>query len=244
MKSIPSFITVRTASKRLPEKCLLPFGDCNVLEHIIHRSRFYGLLPIICTTFEQSDDIIEFIAKKENVKCFRGSAVNKLKRWLDCCDHFQIEHFHTVDADDPFFDGELMKDSMRLLEEGFDVVSPTVSSSAGAASVGYSLSSDIVRKAVELIEENTDTEMMWYYLDKIPGIKKTTLPESKNTICKVRLTLDYEEDYWLLQTVRRIVGSLTSRQEVDELFIRNPDLYQINWFRNEEWEQGQLDKKI
>ena len=244
MISIPSFITVRTTSKRLPKKCLLPFGDCNVLEHIIRRSKFYGLLPIICTTFEPSDDIIETIAKKENVKCFRGSPVNKLKRWLDCCDHFQIKRFHTVDADDPFFDGELMKDSMRLLAEGFDVVSPTVSSSAGSASVGYSLSSDIVRKAVKLTEENTDTEMMWFYLDKIPGIKKTTLPESKNNSFKVRLTLDYEEDYWLLRSVQRIVGHLARREEVNALFKRNPELYQINWFRNEEWEQGQLAKKI
>ena len=137
-----------------------------------------------------------------------------------------------------------MKDSMRLLAEGFDVVSPTVSSSAGAASVGYSLSSDIVRKAVKLTEENTDTEMMWFYLDKIPGIKKTTLPESKNNSFKVRLTLDYEEDYWLLRSVQRIVGHLARREVVNNLFKRNPELYQINWFRNEEWEQGQLEKKI
>ena len=42
-----------------------------------------------------------------------------------------------------------------------------------------SLSSEIIRKAVKLTEETTDTEMMWFYLDKIPGIKKTTLPEGK-----------------------------------------------------------------
>tara|TARA_B100000315_G_scaffold235821_1_gene251054 strand:- start:764 stop:1495 length:732 start_codon:yes stop_codon:yes gene_type:complete len=242
--TIPSFITVRTASTRLPNKCLLPFGDDNVLEHIIRRSKFYGLQPIVCTTLDSSDDIIEDIAKKENVRFFRGSTVNKLKRWLDCCDHFQVERFHTVDADDPFFDGEDMKRSFALLNEGYDMVSPTVSSGAGGASVGYSLTRKIIAKACELIDEGEDTEMIWYYMDKVEGLKKIVLPDVDLNSLKVRLTLDYEEDYWLLQTVRRIVGNLASRKEVDELFKRNPDLYQVNWFRNGEWEQGQLVKKI
>ena len=60
----------------------------------------------------------------------------------------------------------------------------------------------------------------------------------------LRLTLDYEEDYWLLDSVRRILGNLTSRDEVDQLLLSNPDMYKINWFRNEEWKTGQLSKKI
>lgn len=241
---ISSFITVRTSSSRLPQKCLLPFGNRNVIEHIIDRTKYYQLDPIICTSNDPSDDILEEIARKEEVKVFRGSMVNKLKRWVDCCNCFSIKEFHTVDADDPFFDGELIKNSMRLLAEGYDVVYPTESSSAGAASVGYSLTSEIVRKAVKLTDADTDTEMMWYYLDKIPGIKKTTLPESIKNNYKVRLTLDYEEDYWLLQSVRRIIGNNCSRNEVDNLFKSNPDLYKVNWFRNEEWKDVQQSKEI
>jgi spore coat polysaccharide biosynthesis protein SpsF len=242
--SIASIITVRTASTRLPNKCLLPFGDGNVLEHIIRRTKFYGLHPIVCTTLESSDDIIETIAENENVSCFRGNTVNKLKRWLDCCNYFNIEKFHTVDADDPFFDGELMKQSMRMLRQGYDVICPTESSSAGNASVGYSLTKEVIEKALKSVAETTDTEMMWYYLDKIPGIQKVILPEKNQPSRIIRLTLDYEEDYWLLRTIQRILGNFASRKEVNDLFKRNPELYQINWFRNEEWDQGQLAKKI
>jgi len=28
------------------------------------------------------------------------------------------------------------------------------------------------------------------------------------------------------------------------LFLSNPDMYKINWFRNEEWKAGQLSKKV
>ena len=61
----------------------------------------------MCTSTDSSDDLIEKLAKKEGVKCFRGSLVNKLKRWADCANHFKINAFHTIDADDPFFDGKL-----------------------------------------------------------------------------------------------------------------------------------------
>ena len=242
--SIPSLITVRTASTRLPNKCLLPFGDGNVLEHIIHRTKFYGLYPIVCTSLESSDDIIESIAKNENVRCFRGSTVNKLKRWLDCCDYFDLEEFHTVDADDPFFDGDEMKKSMALLYEGYDMVSPTVASSSGGASVGYSITREIIAKACSMISDDEDTEMMWYYINQVEGIKKIVLPDIDSNSFSIRLTLDYEEDYWLLLTIQRILGNFASRKEVDNLFKRNPDLYKVNWFRNKEWEKNQKKNKI
>ena len=111
------FITVRTNSTRLPKKCLLSFGESTVLNHIIRRAVSYDIEPIVCTSVSKEDDIIEDIAIKEGVKCYRGSLVNKLQRWLDCADHFSVDRFHTIDADDPFFDGNEMKNSMKMLQE-------------------------------------------------------------------------------------------------------------------------------
>ncbi|MBL7004351.1 MAG: hypothetical protein ISR69_10030 [Gammaproteobacteria bacterium] len=239
------FITVRTSSTRLPKKCLLPFGESTVLNHIIRRAVSYGIKPIVCTSTSKEDDTIEEIANKEGVKCYRGSLDNKLQRWLDCAMHFNIDAFHTIDADDPFFDGNEMKDSMRMLqEEKLDMVEPTKSSSAGGASVGYSLTTDIVKRACKDLDKDTDTEMMWYYMEKISDLKAKILPETRKKITKVRLTLDYEEDYWLLESVRRILGNLASKGEVERLFLSNPDMYKINWFRNEEWQSAQISKKI
>jgi spore coat polysaccharide biosynthesis protein SpsF len=244
-EKIPGLITVRTSSSRLPSKCLLPFGEVNVITHIINRAKVFNIDPIICTSTDESDDILENIANIEGVKCFRGSLKNKLKRWSDCVTHFGLKYFHTVDADDPFFDGDEIKRSMQLLIDGeYDMVGPTPSSSLGGASVGYSLTSKIINQAAEGLEEEADTEMMWYYVEKLPHLKSVVLPEISSEAFTVRLTLDYEEDYWLLASIRRMVGNLAPRSEVNELFHRNPDLYLINWFRNQEWKEGQLSKKI
>ena len=119
---IPAFITVRSSSSRLPEKCFLPFGEGSVLEHIIKRVRHYDLDPIICTTTEVTDDAIIELAKECNVKFFRGPVANKLLRWSQCCEHFDLESFHSVDADDPFFCGDEVKRSHNLPGEVFEVI--------------------------------------------------------------------------------------------------------------------------
>jgi spore coat polysaccharide biosynthesis protein SpsF (cytidylyltransferase family) len=244
-KIITGFITVRTSSTRLPAKCLLPFGDGNVLEHVIRRARAFGIEPIVCTSFDKSDDVIQEIAIKANVKYFRGSLKNKLKRWLDCAEYFGVTAFHTIDADDPFFDGDEMRCSMSLLLEGLlDMVCPSLVSSDGAGSVGYSLTTDIVKRGVADLLDDVDTEMMWFYLEKIPGLRSTVLPNNPFTPPNIRLTLDYEQDYWLLESIRRILGGLAPRSEIDQLFKSNPDLYKINWFHNAEWKASQLSKKI
>ena len=244
-QTVPGFVTVRTSSTRLPAKCLLPFGDGNVLEHVIRRARAFGVEPIVCTSIDGSDDVIEKIAETEGVRCFRGSLSNKLKRWSDCAAFFNLKVCHTVDAEDPFFDGEEIRTSMALLTKmRVDMVCPSLVSSGGGGSVGYSLTADIVKRALAGLPEEADTEMMWYYLEKIPGLRSVVLPNNPLTPARLRLTLDYEEDYWLLESIRRMVGGLAPRSEVDKLFASNPDLHKVNWFRNVEWKSAQLARKI
>ena len=239
---IEGLVTVRTQSTRLPKKCLLPFGDVRLIEHVIERCGIYDIDPIICTTLLPEDDVLVEIAKSYNVRYFRGSVKNKLKRWYDCATHFGLSCFHSVDADDPFFDGDEMHASMRLLATGYDMVTPTPSSAQGGASVGYSLRTAIIANAIKGTDDDTDTEMMWHFIQDQQDLKITNLPESKDPKPQMRLTLDYEEDYWLLASLQRMVGRLADRSAVDAVFARNPDLAKINWFRNEEWADGQRRK--
>ena len=239
------FITVRTSSSRLPNKCLLPLGDETVISHVVKRAIASGIEPIICTSTAPSDDVLENISKELGVKCFRGSLVNKLKRWLDCAEAFKVDTFHTIDADDPFFDGTDVIRSLELLKsQQCDVVCPTESSSSGGATVGYSLTRNIVRRALNGLSHDTDTEMMWYYLEKITHIKMKVLPDLYDTDMTVRLTLDFEEDYWLLASLVRILGNNANRSQIRQLFFDNPELAKINLFRNDEWKAAQISKKL
>lgn len=244
IKNIPSLITVRSTSIRLPGKCFLSFGEVSVLEHVVIRAKHYELFPIICTTRDQEDDRIVELAERMGVPYFRGSTNNKLLRWSECCQHFGLDAFHSVDADDPFFCGEEVKRSFALLKKGFDMISPSLSSSAGGATVGYSLTAKVIARACEGLKENTDTEMMWSYVEGVPGIKKMILSEPHEHVVRARMTLDYWEDYILLEAVRTIIGNLASRAELCCLLRRNPDIEKINAYRTAEWSENQLSKSL
>ncbi|MBI2860205.1 MAG: hypothetical protein HYX91_01705 [Chloroflexi bacterium] len=232
-------ITVRTGSSRLKDKCLLSFGEGNVIEHIIRRARYSGFEPMVCTTTLAEDDIIEETARREGCPVYRGSVKDKLERWLDACQEFDISAVHTIDADDPFFDGPLGHQSFRLLQQGYDIVYP--SSRVFIGGVGFSLTRDVMARACAL-KQSDDTEMMWYFMEKVPGLRRTELPVAEAGTARIRLTLDYEEDYWLLCTVLRVLGPLAGRAEIEDLFARNPDLHRVNWFRNDEWKRLQQEK--
>ena len=239
---IDGMITVRSKSTRLPEKCFLPFGDGNVIEHVIRRAKHFNINPIVCTTVEESDDRIVEIAKKEGVRFYRGSEKDKLVRWRDSCREHGVEKFVSIDADDPFFDGDLSYKSFNTLNDNLDIVKHPIQQPNNGfyeGCVGYSLTYDIVEKTCEL-KNTDDTEMMWNFIDKVPSVKVGYLQVDNDKIdFPIRLTLDYQEDYWLMNSLVRILGQNPNREKIINFFMLNPDLYKINWFRNDDYKLAQ-----
>ena len=131
---LAGFVTVRFASTRLPGKCMMRLGGETVLSHVIRRCIDADIRPIVCTTTGTEDDVITKLAEDMDVEVFRGASVNKMKRWADCASAYKVDYFHTIDADDPFFDEEEIKSSMAVLVKNeLDVVYPSASSSNGGA---------------------------------------------------------------------------------------------------------------
>ncbi len=97
--------------------------------------------------------------------------------------------------------------------------------------------SNIVNRACKDINEDTDTEIMWSFLERVEGIKIHNLSEPKNSIITERMTLDYEEDYIKLLEVLRLVGPFANRREISECLLKNPKLNEINASKNNEWKK-------
>lgn len=237
-------ITVRTNSTRLKKKCLLKFGNINIIEHIILRAIKNNIIPIVCTTTSKSDSILEKISKKYKVKCFRGSVKNKIKRWHDCAKKNKISFFHIIDADDPFFDSTTIKKSILKCMANNDIIFPSDVSRKGGASEGYSFSYEAINKLNEIVKklgkkhDSVDTEMIEKFINnKVFSTK--ILKGSNYEIKKARLTLDYMEDYKMLTKVRDLCGNFASRKKINKFLKKNRDILKINFFRNSDWEKKQ-----
>ena len=243
MHKIIGLITVRTSSTRLHKKCLLKFGENRVIEHIIDRCLINNIEPIICTTDDSSDHILCEISNNKKIQFFRGSNINKILRWYDCATHNNLKSFVTIDADDPFFCPEEVKRSYELLlNNNYDLILPYKSSSNGSAMVGYSIKTNLLKKALEKIDINCDTEMAWTYLKAVKGARFIELSSPEKFEVIGRLTLDYWEDYIFLEALRLILGNQPKREDIFIFLKENPGILNINSFRTKEWEDNQQKK--
>lgn len=246
-----SLITVRTTSSRLPNKCLMKFGEKDtLLEFIIDRSLSFGLSPIVCTSADESDNIIEEIAIKSKTPCYRGSLHNKISRWYQCARKYKMSEFHTIDADDPFFDGERMLQSLeKLRQENLDYLKPSKYSDSGGATEGYSIKTDFLENIVlQNPADDVDTEMAVFYFDKVKDSISGTMHNPDYTInidLQIpRLTLDYHEDYIMLNTLCYILDSTLDRKNVEGYLMKNVDIARINLHLNAIWKERQMAKKV
>lgn len=231
------FITVRSSSSRLKKKCFLDFGNITVLEHIILRCIYGGLTPIVCTTTKKADEKIIKIAKLMNIKYFKGSEQNKILRWHSCSLKFNINIFHTVDADDLFFDWDAIKKSLNLLKRlKKDVILPSKISRNGGASEGYSFTRAGIKKMIKtfknLKKKNYNSEMIDNY---IKCLNSTGLKGQNYQIKNTRMTLDYKEDYKFLKKLRNNLGNFSHRNKINLFLKKNKKLRNINFFRNSDW---------
>lgn len=232
------FVTVRSSSTRLPGKCFLKLGKLDVISHVIKRARNYNLIPIVCTSDSKDDDKIVEIAKDLSCDFFRGPLNNKLLRWSLCCEHFKLKKFHTLDADNPYFCGEEVIRSLNMLDKGFDLIEETETSANGGATMGFSMTRNIIKKVVNKTNPSTNTDDIMVYFKKIKNLKKTMLSEPDISVVKDRMTLDYYEDYILLQSITHILGNMATRHEIFDFFRNNPDISKINKFRTEHFKQN------
>ena len=87
-----AIILVRLDSSRFPQKALAKINDNMLIEHVAKSfSKDNVFTPIIATTNRTVDNPLVEIAKKNNIKIFRGEYENISKRVTDCIKEYNIE---------------------------------------------------------------------------------------------------------------------------------------------------------
>lgn len=237
------FITVRTDSTRLPQKALLKILEKPIIELVILRAKQVKDIDriVLCTTEQPNDDILINIAEMNGIEFFRGSAQDKLDRWLGAAKKFQIDYFVTVDGDDLFCDPELINIAVKQMNTGeYDFIKAPKGLICGAFT--YAIRVSALQKACD-IKDTTDTEMMWVYFEE-SGLFKVCDLEVTDLIFfdEIRLTLDYPEDFEFFRTVFNRLKCSNNELPLRNIvsFLRsNPNIIKINAFRQADFLNNQ-----
>jgi spore coat polysaccharide biosynthesis protein SpsF len=241
------FITVRIDSSRLPNKALRLILGRPVIEMIILRAkqavRFDEV--VVCTTQRSVDDPIVDIAVKNGVQHFRGSLEDKLERWRGAAERYDLDYFVTFDGDDLFCDPALLDMGAEQMERrGLDFIEAPPGLICGAFTYGIKVSA---LQKVCSIKATDETEMMWTYF-KDTHLFKTGVLENVEDIYfsdVIRLTLDYPED---LQFFEKVFAHYDCTEndvplrEIATYLKQNPEIPQINYFRQQEFLDNQQRK--
>ena len=242
MKAI--FISVRSASSRLPNKALKKINDKTTIEYLIDRLKKSKKADtiVLCTTKSQEDDKLCEIAIKNNINFFRGSAPDKLKRWLGATTQYNVRFFVNVDGDDLFFDAGLADHCF----DQYDLTKTDFIDGRGLYNDVYGMTTESLKKVCEL-KNNSDTEFIQPYFKSgaskgLFKMAKINQPPEKYKKQDIRMTLDYEEDYTFFSTVINHFQSSNTEMSFDNILTyieNNPEVKAINWHREQDWKLNQ-----
>jgi spore coat polysaccharide biosynthesis protein SpsF len=241
------FITVRTGSTRLPNKALLEINGKTTIEHLIDRIKLIkkSRMIVLCTTRKPNDDVLENIAIKNNIECFRGSEDDKLARWEGAVNKYSVDFFVTVDGDDLFCDPDLIDLAISQMEaDSCDMIKTPEDLICGAFT--YCISAPALHRVCE-IKASENTEMMWGYFTET-GLFKVRDLQVEDQIFhnkRIRMTLDYPEDLIFFKrifTETKGQASSLPLRDILNLINNQPEIAEINYFRQKQFLQNQREK--
>jgi spore coat polysaccharide biosynthesis protein SpsF len=235
-------LSVREKATRLPSKVIKKIIDKNVTEHLVSRLKMAENVDdiIISTSTNKQDDIFENIALKSSVNIFRGSENDKLLRYLQTADKFNLDAVIIVDGDDLLCFPEYITRIATALRENKTVdVIFTQGLPLGAAASGVKKAA--LEKVMELKDED-DTEVWGGYFTSGDNFKVDYLQaEGIFRHPEIRMTLDYSEDLLFFETVFNELYSkntqFSSYDIMDLLVNKKPEICDSNVNAQKKYEQ-------
>lgn len=205
--NIAMITQARLGSTRLPKKVLkfLPYdSNITVLEQDIRRMKKSKLINeiIVATTKNVEDNSIVEIAKKENVKYFRGSEDDVLNRYYFAAKENNVDIVVRVTSDCPCIDGDIidMVVAEFLKDITYDFVATVLKRTFPIGLDVEVIKFSALERAYKEAKKDYQREHVSDYIYENPHKFKLKNVEAsdKYNNAKLRITLDTKEDYMLL----------------------------------------------
>tara|TARA_X000000950_G_scaffold96176_1_gene121416 strand:+ start:11009 stop:11716 length:708 start_codon:yes stop_codon:yes gene_type:complete len=206
-KKFAILIAARSDSARLPGKHFKIINEkrkLTVLDYCIKRCRKSKIKDIIlCTSSNKNDNIFEKYAKKNKIKVFRGSKNDVLKRYIDCCEKYNLSDIVRITGDCPLVDKDIINNLLNIyLKNNYDYASnvcpPTFPDGLDVEIVKLS----ILKKSFIENKSVLNKEHVTLNIRKNTKYKKYNMSYNKKNLSKIRWTVDTKKD---LRFIKKIV---------------------------------------
>ena len=230
---VVGIIQARMSSTRLPGKVLLPLAGEPVLAHVVARTRACPLIDEVwvATSIDKSDDAIESWCQAENIRCYRGSLLDVLDRYVQAARLAKADAVVRITADCPALDPQLLTEVVQGFVSGkYDLYGLSGEFPDGLDCSVFSMGA--LDRAWAEAKLPSEREHVGPYVEghpelfKLGGLRKFDGMD----LGRHRWTLDEPEDYELLTRIFDSFPPKTIFQAKDvlDLFTQQPEWLQIN----------------
>ena len=204
-KNLGILIAVRSDSKRLPGKHFKIINDklrLSVLDYCVKRCKKSKIKNIIlCTSSNKNDNIFEKYANKNNVKIFRGSKNNVLKRHIDCAEKYNITDIVRITGDCPLVDKSIINSLLNIYKKNnYDYIGnitpPTFPDGLDVEIVKLSS----LKKSLTENKSHANKEHVTIHIRGSNKYKKYNLLYN-NDLSKIKWSVDTEIDLKLIKKI-------------------------------------------
>ena len=234
-----SLITqARVGSKRLPNKIFLKIENKALIDHFIYRAKkIQGVDKIIFAipnTIE--NDELEGYLKNSMVEVFRGSETDVLLRYSGACKVFNPKIIMRITSDCPLFDINVAEKLIYFFKnKKLDYASNNLNKCWPHGLDVEIFSREILDKACVNSKNDYEREHVTPWIRNDVKVKKDNLDCFLDLNSKVRLTIDYKEDFKFLDMLSQKTSTSFSDLtilEIDKIIKKYPYLLEINENRN------------
>lgn len=227
-------VAVRLKSKRLKNKALLNLFNKPLIIQLTERLQKSKLSSDIvwCTSKNNVDDKLEILAKKTNVKIYRGDAKDVMKRFISAAKKFKANNIVRVTGDNPLTDPQVIDFMIKSHVQNKKDYTSCNSIPFGTRSEVISFK--ILKKCHSMLADPNSSEYMTWMLNRPKYFKTNDLthPNSKINRPEISLTVDYLQDYKNVNEIYNYFrGKIPSLQKI------------IRWLDNNKKLLNKLKKK-
>lgn len=235
------FLQARVNSSRFPKKVLKEICGKTIIELIFERTKLVNHInKIILVTgpANQNEELI-ILAKKSNIDFFCGSEENILDRFFKASLEYPSENIIRITCDNPLVDYNIINECLKIFSEGkYDLLHIDNHSlfpeglnfeifSQKALSDTWKLNS---KKFLNIEEFEKTFISPGTSLQSNSDLRKYAY-KSKTDYSNFRLTMDYEEDFALIQKIYEELypqNQTFTLINIVDLLSQKPELIKIN----------------
>lgn len=215
----------RMKSSRLPGKAMKLLGEFPLVERVIRRAQLSGYPVVLATSETIEDDVLEKLAQKIDVPCFRGSEDNVLERAVVAAEKFGFKAFARLCGDRPLFSIQEMTYALKLWSETAGNKKPDLITNHYPEKAIRGLTTEVIKtKSLRALLENNPNESEKEHLtlgfyNALDKFEVQTMPSKFNTNSKSALgfAVDTEDDFTEISHIIEENSNLNYELETDEL---------------------------